>query len=367
MQIQKLKITNFRNYDHLEMNFSKKVNIIFGKNGCGKTNLVESIYFLALTKTFRSINDKIIIKDGTNKSIIEGEIIKNQKKEFYKLQIDENGKTVTINKIKIKALSDYISKINIVLFNPNDLKTIKDTPSLRRKNLNVDLSQLDNEYLKNLNDYNRVLKQRNNYLRTLYINRTASLEYLNIITDKLIQIGQKINNNRNAFFEEVNNTIANNYQKICNLSDLKIKYISDFNNISDDKLKEKYKKSIEKDIILGKTQIGIHHDDYRYLLNKKDLKEYGSEGQQKNAIISYKLSALNIFFNKNKTYPILILDDLFSELDNQKINNILKLLKKRVQVFITVTDLNKVSEKLLQNCKIIEIKKGKAEVITNGT
>ena len=190
MQITNLKLTNFRNYNLLNLNFSNRLNIFYGDNGSGKTNILESIYVLALTKSFRTINDKNIIKNAEVKTKVEGEIL-DKRKIKYSIEISSDGKKVKINNNNILKLSDYISSINVVLFNPNDLDMIKTTPSFRRKCLNMDLSQLDNSYLKLLNTYNKILKQRNSYLKTMYINSLAQEDYLNILTDNLIEIGEK--------------------------------------------------------------------------------------------------------------------------------------------------------------------------------
>ena len=191
MQIHQLKIVNFRNYDKLQVVFSHKCNLIFGNNVIGKTNLVEAIYVLALTKSFRGTLDKVLIKNGKESTKIEASI-KNNIINNYQLMISNDGKKVKINNNNISKLSDYISKISVILFNPDDLRFIKDTPSIRRKNLNVDISQLNNIYLKLLNNYNKLLKQRNLYLKSMNINSNTDSDYLDVITDKLIEIGIKI-------------------------------------------------------------------------------------------------------------------------------------------------------------------------------
>ena len=188
MQILELKLLNFRNYDKLTISFDKNLNIIYGLNGSGKTNLVEAIYVLALTRSFKQINDKTLIKKNTSLTRIEGTILENYE-NTYKVIISDEGKKVKIDNNKIDKISDYISKINIVLFNPNDLKVIKDTPSIRRKYLNMAISQVHVVYLKKLNEYNKLLKIRNAYLKKMYLDGTSLESYLRIVTEKLIDIG----------------------------------------------------------------------------------------------------------------------------------------------------------------------------------
>ncbi|HOP65504.1 MAG TPA: DNA replication/repair protein RecF [Bacilli bacterium] len=366
MQIVKLKLVNFRNYKTLNLSFSKKRNIFYGENGSGKTNILESIYVLSLTKSFRTINDKVLITSGEKKLKIEGEIKENNNKKYY-LELSEEGKKVKINKTKIIKLSEYISNINVVLFSPDDFRIIKDSPSVRRKILNVDIIQFDKEYLILLNKYNKLLKQRNSYLRTMYINNLADEEYLNILTNNLIELGLKIYQKRKIFLENINNYVATKFLKITKIADLKIEYISEYRCNDKNKLKKRYSQYFSKELALGKTIFGVHHDDYKFILKKQNIKDYGSEGQQKNAIIAYKLSLIEVFKNIENKTPILLLDDLFSELDNKKINNIINLLKKRVQVFITTTDVDKINKKLLQDSKIFKVKNGKVEEIQNET
>ena len=169
MKIVNLKLINFRNYENLEVNFDPSLNIIYGKNGEGKTNLVEAIYTLALTRSFRNINDYKLIRDTETIAKVEGNI-SNKMTDNYKVIISKDGKKVKVNNNKIQKISDYISKIPLVLFHPDDLRFIKDTPSIRRKSLNISISEINPEYLRILNYYNKVLKQRNAYLKEMMLN-----------------------------------------------------------------------------------------------------------------------------------------------------------------------------------------------------
>ena len=357
MKILTLKLLNFRNYDKLELNFDPSMNIIIGQNGMGKTNIVEAIYCLAFTKSFRGTKEEVVIKTNCDLARIEGTIKDNYKND-YKVIIKNNGKKVKINNTNIDRISDYLSKINIVLFTSEDLKLIKDTPNTRRKLINIELSQYSNEYLKLLTLYNKVLKQRNSYLKTLYLNSNASLDYLNILTDQLIELGMKINKYRADFINELSEYINNNYLKIAGKEGLSLSYKSDYNDKTKEELLKMYKKEHDKDVVLGKTNIGIHHDDFEFKLNDYNLKDYGSEGEQKNAIISLKMAEIELFKIKKNVEPILILDDLFSELDEVKINNILKFIKRSIQTFITTTEIDKLNKKLTKKCKIFEVKDG---------
>ena len=362
MKIEKIKLNNFRNYANLELDFNPTKNLIIGKNGEGKTNIVEAIYVLAFSKSFRGSHEDVIVKNGETLTRVEG-VVKDKRKTSYKVIINENNKIVKIDNTVIRKISDYVSNINIVLFTSEDLKLIKDTPNTRRKLINIELSQFNNEYLKLLTIYNKILKQRNNYLKTLYLNGNASKDYLDILTEQLVTYGLKIYEFRNEFINDISEYISNNYKSIANVDGLNLVYKSDYTNKSKEDIIKSYKRSVNSDIRSGVTSMGIHRDDYDFVLNDKQLKDFGSEGEQKNAIISFKMAELDIFRDKKGIIPILILDDLFSELDKTKINNIIKFIKDDIQTFITTTEINKLSNKLKSGSKVFKVKDGKIEEV----
>lgn len=357
MKILNLKLLNFRNYEKLSLDFDPKKNLIIGKNGMGKTNIVEAIYVLAFTKSFRGTKENVIIRYNTDLTRVEGTVEEKYKND-YKVIVKENDKTVKINNNKIDKLSDYLSKINIVLFTSNDLLLIKDTPSVRRKLINIELSQFSNDYLKVLTLYNKVLKQRNLYLKTLYLNGAAPISYLDILTEQLVDLGLKLYDYRNNFMKDINVYISNNYEKISGKSGLILKYDSCYHEKNREELLKVYKDEEKRDIILGKTNFGIHKDDYIFYLNDCNLKDYGSEGEQKNAIISLKMAEIEIFRKEKNVTPILILDDLFSELDEEKINNIMLFIDNDIQTFITTTELDKVNDELKKESRIFYVENG---------
>ena len=357
MKIKSLKLVNFRNYGRVELNFQDNLNIIYGNNGSGKTNLVEAIYVLSITKSFRNNNDKNLIKKGELSTNIEGVVINNTE-NIYQVILNKEGKKVKIDKNIISKFSDYIANIKIVLLQPDEHTIFKDSPQVRRKLLNIEISQLEKNYILYLNNYNKLLKQRNFYLKELSINNNTNRDYLNILTKKLVEYGLKINEYRFNFIEKINEYISDCYQSIFEFGELKIKYISDFNSKNVDELLEIYQKNYNKEIILGNTSIGVHHDDIVFLLDNHNIAEWGSNGQQKNAIFAFKLAEIKIILAKTGNYPILILDDLFSALDNKKIKNIVKLLNNDIQTFITTTDLEKIDKSLLKNAKLFNVENG---------
>ena len=244
MEITTLKLLNFRNFSNLELNFYEKKNIIIGSNGEGKTNIVEAIFVLALTKSFRTNDDNVLIKDGNSLYKIEGNV-KDSFINNYKIIYQDNLKVVKINNNKVKKLSDYISNINVIMFSINDLKLIKDTPSTRRKLINLEISELNNDYLKYLNYYNKILKQRNTYLKKANIDN-VNINYLNILDEKLIEYGIKINKIRESYINDINTLINDIYKKIGFNANLKIYYKSDYNNMSIETLLTQYKNNIQR-------------------------------------------------------------------------------------------------------------------------
>lgn len=360
MKIDSLSLMNFRNYETLNISFGN-LNIIYGLNGSGKTNIMEAIYMLALTKSFRINNDKIMIKKGKIKAKIKGNVLKKNDENEFGVEISNDGKIVTINGEKQDKVSDYVSRINVILFNPSDTRLIDDAPSERRKMLNIEISQIYKEYLVVLTNYQRILKQRNFYIRGMYINGSYTSEYLDILTKKLVEYGKVICKYRQDFIDNINKYIISNYEKIFGSGTLKIRYVSTFKNKSEDDLIKRFKDNYQKELSVGKTLEGIHHDDIMFILDNNNLKELGSEGQRKNAIISFKLAEINVIYDIKGYYPILILDDLFSELDKEKITNLLGMLDRNVQTFITTTDLKNISKKVIKDAKKIKVCDGAIE------
>ena len=267
---------NFRNYILEDFEFSKNKNIIIGNNGMGKTNIIEAIYYLALTKSFRTNEDESLINKNHQSCAIRGEI-KTKTTNDYKIIIEKAGKKVFINNNQVKRISDYISKINVILFNQEDLKLIKDSPSVRRKLINMEISQLNNEYLKMLSYYNKVLKQRNTYLKSMLINNMIPKEYLNIITEKLVDIGMYIYRLREEYIDDINTLLNINFNKITKKDGIYLKYISDYNSLTKEKLLKKYEKNLNKDLNYGKTTIGIHLDDFVFYYQDELPQNYLSE------------------------------------------------------------------------------------------
>lgn len=365
MILKTLKITNFRNHKSLNLSFSDNINIIYGKNGSGKTNILESIYFLGITKSHRALMDEDLIKRGEECFKIIGGIKKETLENIYEINFSKNKKEYFIDSDKVKKVSDYISKLNIIIFYPEDLNLIKGAPGVRRKFLDLELSQLYNTYYKVLNDYNKLLKIRNEYLKKMQKKEMVDNNYFEIITEYLINKAIFIYRARNKFINKINEYVGDIYLDIMKLPNFSLQYkpnieLEEYTEVFiKDKLKSKYKEEIEREVKLGTTLYGPHRDDLEFYLDNENLELYGSQGQQRLAVLSIKLAEIEIFKNHTKTNPILLLDDVFSELDDEKKNNLLKYIGQNIQTIITTTDLENIDKQILNSSKLFEISSGK--------
>lgn len=368
MKLKSLKLVNFRNYEDVFLELSPNINILIGDNGEGKTNILEAIYVLSLTKSARPGNDYDLIKTNKNSLCISGEVLYSDYIKNYKISIDKYKKSVYINHFQIKKISEYISNFCITSFLPDDIEIIKGAPSIRRNTLNMQIGQLYNNYLRYMNEYNSLLKIRNDYLKKLNINLIADIRYLDVINKKMVDLSLKIYYFRYFYIEEVNKIIPNVFKKLSGIPNIKIEYLNNLGLISydEDKIKEillkKWKNNLSKELMQGMTLFGLHRDDFVFLIDDHDAKIYSSEGQQKLIIIAYRICELLIFKKIKKEYPVLLLDDVFSEIDIKKRNNIIKFLKSDMQVIITTTDINDISNDLVEEAKLFKIKKGEIKV-----
>lgn len=358
MYLDELQLQNFRNYDSLKIKFNSHVNIIYGNNAQGKTNLLESIYVLGLTKSH--LLDNNLIQNGKSSCKIKGTVKKNKFKTKYEISYLEDKKTLKIDNQEIKKITDYINNsLNIIIFYPEDLEIIKGSPNNRRNFLNLELSQLSDNYLKLLNEFNKLLKIRNEYLKKMAKNIEVDNTYFQIITNYFVDKTVLIYKMRKKFVEKLNENCGKIFYEITKLPDFKISYVTNFETEDIKKnLLDKLNKNLKKEIKLGSTLYGPHRDELEFFLGENNLKIYGSQGQKRMAVLATKLAEIDIFRKFKNTNPILLLDDVFSELDDIKKNNIIKYLADDIQVIITTTDLKKISKKKFNSVNIFKIKNG---------
>jgi len=344
MYIKQIKLKNFRNYLEEKIELSPDINIIYGDNAQGKTNILESISLCSIGKSFRTHKEKELIKFNEKTANTEIDFIKNDRENNIKIEITDK-KNILLNNIKIKKVSDILGKINIVLFTPEDMDILKKGPAGRRRFLDMMICGIRPAYVYALNQYLKVLEQRNCYLKQLY-NGQQKGELLDIWNERLAVLGNNIYNYRREFINKLKEKINNIHKKVTEeKEEIKIKYLSDCED--KEKFLEELEKSKEADIKSGYTSKGIQRDDLIVYINGKQASIYGSQGQIRATILSLKITELDIIEEEIGEAPVLLLDDFMSELDEKRKNKLLENIKER-QVIITCTEkieLNNVKTK----------------------
>lgn len=364
MFIKTLDVVNFRNYDNVSINFGEKINILYGNNAQGKTNLLESIYFLALTKSHRSFIDDNLIKDGEKISKLTVNIDNNGLSKELKIVLSTATKKLFIDNNNYKKISDYISNMNVIIFYPEDLELVKGGPLVRRRYINLELSQLYSNYMDIFNDYKKLLKIKNNYLKKVKLGLKLDNNYFDTLNDYIIDKSILIYIMRKKFIDKINLYCSKIFKDLSGVDGFFIKYKTSIplDNIDKYEMRENLKKQsidfLQDEIKLGKNLLGPNFDDFEFYINDMNIKKFGSQGQQRMAVLAIKLSEIEIFKRYLNTSPILLLDDVFSELDNIKKNNLLNYVNSSVQTIITATDLDNFDEEILKEAKLFKIKNG---------
>lgn len=365
MRIEKLKLVNFRNYSELEIDLKPGINLFIGDNGQGKTNILESIYILALTKSNRAGIEGNLIKFNEEIAKICGMTIKDNLLKKQEITITKLKKQLFINNKEIRRNRDYVSNFCVIAFTPSDLEIVKGSPNIRRNMLNIDISQLQNNYISYLNEYNQVLKMRNEYLKRMYVNGNTDERYLEVINEQIIMKAIKIYHYRFDFINKINAILPKIFKRITGLSNLEIQYNSSihFETFDEESMKKKYyaklKRNLSVDMMQGMTLVGPHRDDFSFNLNGIDMKTFSSQGQQRMAVISLKIAEIYLFKEELGEYPVLLLDDIFSEIDMKKRNKIIKFLNYDIQSIITTTDINDIDDELLEEAHVYHVKNNK--------
>ena len=355
MFVKSLKLKNFRNYDILDIEIDSKTNIFYGDNAQGKTNILESIYLTGTTKSHRGTKDRDLIKFGEEEAHIE--VVVEKKGVPYKIDIHlkkNSPKGIAINKIPIKKASELFGIINIVFFSPEDLNIIKNGPAERRRFIDIELAQLDKVYLNDLSNYNRIVNQRNKLLKDIY-DRQDLLETLDIWDMQLVQYGNKVIERRKLFIEQLNEIIEKVHEKLTGGKEkLKLVYESG-TGIYD--LETALNKNRERDIRMKSTSVGPHRDDICFISNEIDIRKFGSQGQQRTAALSLKLSEIELVKKVIHDTPILLLDDVLSELDKNRQNYLLDSIRD-IQTLITCTGLDDFVNHRFAINKILHVEQG---------
>ncbi len=355
MWITSLEMQNFRNYESQKIDFSENVNVFYGDNAQGKTNIIEAIFMCSIGKSFRTIKEKETIKHNEEFTNIVLNYQNKDRDGNIKVQIS-NKKTIFVNGVKVKKLSELLGKVNIVLFTPDDINILKNGPDQRRKFLNMMIGQIRPNYVNILNTYTKVMEQRNNYLkqiRDLDDKTKINYELLDIWDEKLASLSYKICLYRTEFINKISEKIKDIHKNITeNKEEIKIEYITESSD--EKKLLELIKQRRKLDIIKGYTTKGAHRDDFNIYIDGDLVNVYGSQGQHRTAVLSLKMSELEIIKEETGESPILLLDDFMSELDSKRRKNLLSNIGD-TQVIITCTD--EMENNFLGN--IYKVKEGK--------
>ena len=365
MKIESLELTNYRNYETAKINFGSKINVFIGKNASGKTNILESIYILALARSYRTKENQNLINQDKDNSIIKAHIkhSKRYKIDEHKIIFSKKGKVVMFNKKPFKKISDYISKFNVIIFQPEDFYLIKGSPKEKRKYFNLEIGQINNRYLFDLGEYNNLIKTKNEYLKTIDFNNYDK-NYIETINYQLAKRAKNIYLERKKFLNKINEKITKINEKLKTFQNIKITMTSAIEiETEEEKIEEKlylkYNNALFKEIQMNQTLFGPHRDDFIFIVNDNDANEFCSQGQQRMAILMLKLSEIEVFKDVTEEYPVLLLDDVFSELDQEKKKKIINYLYKRMQIIITTTDLNNLDVDVLSKADIFVVKNKK--------
>ena len=372
MRIKSLKLLYFRNYLSMNIETHPSLNVLVGNNANGKTNIIESIFCLALGKSYRTKSDSECIMFGETATAMSCIVNKNDRELDIMLGINNKGKSAKIAGIKKTKLTDFVGELNVVLFSPEDLQIVKGSPALRREFMNREFYQFSRIYHKYYLMYQHLLKQRNSYLKDMRKNPKdeMSLAYLETLTSQLAKVALYITKERVSFVQDISKLTYKNMLNISNGQEtLKIKYKSsvldalNIAEINDESFTEEnltkvmMKKSFD-DIMRGSTKIGPQHDDLEFYINDLDAKMYASQGQQRSIVLSLKLAEINYLKEKTGTYPVLLLDDVLSELDKNRQLKLLDAINENVQTFITTPSISDIKEDLLKKAKVFKIEDG---------
>ena len=355
MVIKSIELADYRNYDSLTVQFDKGTNILYGDNAQGKTNILEAIFVSATTKSHRGSKDREIINFDKEEAHIRTYVEKGGLETRVDMHLRKSkSKGIAIDGQKIKKAADLLGLCNVVFFSPEDLGIIKNGPSERRRFVDMELCQLDSLYLYNLNHYNKIVNQRNKLLKDMYINPDLK-ETLSIWDMQLVSFGARIIERRRLFVEQLNEIIYDIHKKLSgNREELMIKYEPD---VEIDNFEKKLRLSQDRDIKAKMTSVGPHRDDFSFLVGDIDIRKYGSQGQQRTAALSLKLSEIELVMKISKDTPVLLLDDVLSELDSNRQNYLLNNIGN-IQTIITCTGLEEFVNNRFEINRVFKVSDG---------
>ncbi|WP_135554624.1 DNA replication/repair protein RecF [Paenibacillus cymbidii] len=366
MFVHKLHLTNFRNYGQQELTTAGMVNLFLGPNAQGKTNLLESIFVLALTKSHRTHQDKELIGWNGDQAQLYGEVTKKYGECKLQLTISPQGKKARLNGLEQRKLSGFIGALNVVMFAPEDLEIVKGSPGMRRRFLDMEIGQVNPGYLYDVAQYQKVLAQRNNFLKQPSANSASNAPMLEVWNEQLAGFGVKIMRKRQSFIHKLQNWASHIHAGITNGSEqVVIDYDPSFavdetdeESVIFDRFMVKLSQNKDQELRRGTTLVGPHRDDMRFTINGREVQTYGSQGQQRTTALSLKLAELELIREEVGEYPVLLLDDVLSELDQYRQTQLIETFQDKVQTFITSTGMENVNASRLRNAAIFHVSDG---------
>ncbi|SDB34805.1 DNA replication/repair protein RecF [Eubacterium oxidoreducens] len=355
MIVKSIKLNQFRNYNYLDINLSPGTNIFYGDNAQGKTNILEALYVSATSKSHKGSHDRDMIQFGKEESHIQVNVEKNEKDYMIDIHLKNNkAKGIAINKIAIKKASEIFGILNIIFFSPEDLNIIKKGPSERRRFLDLELCQLDKIYLYNLTNYNKVVQQRNKLLKDIAFNSSLE-ETLPIWDMQLIKYGSYLIERRKKFVQEIAPIVRKTHYKIS--GEREVLELSYEPEVEIENFEKQLKENKWKDLKNRITTTGPHRDDLSFLIEGVDIRKFGSQGQQRTSALSLKLSEIEIVKKTIDDEPVLLLDDVLSELDSNRQNYLLQQIKE-TQTLITCTGLDEFVKNSFEVDKVFQVISG---------
>jgi len=366
MHLETIEMKNFRNYESAELSFSPSINVLIGENAQGKTNLIESIYFLAMARSHRTAKDRELIRWESDFSKVKGHLQKKSHSVPLEIVLSSRGKNAKLNHLEQKKLSDYIGQLNVILFAPEDLSLVQGSPSVRRKFINMELGQMNKIYLYHLTQYQQILKQRNKFLKQAKYEPDYDKVYLEVLTEQLAAEGAEVLYHRFAFVKQLTTWAKQVQADISNEKEQLTIHYKTTSSAEDDMdveeifaiLQEDYDSTLTREIERGTTTLGPHRDDLIFYVNDKNIQTYGSQGQQRTTALSLRLAEIELMYETTGEYPVLLLDDVLSELDASRQTHLLNSIQNKVQTFITTTSLDGVQMELLDDPLIFSVTNG---------
>lgn len=366
MWIDHLELTDYRNYETLKLDFSPEINVFIGENAQGKTNIMESLYVLSMAKSHRTTNDKELIRWDADYGKIKADVHRKYGKLPLEIILSKKGKKAKVNHLEQRRLSDYIGQLNVVMFAPEDLHLVKGSPQVRRRFIDMEIGQISPVYLHDLLIYQKLLKQRNHILKQHYGKKEINDVMFDVYTEQFIDAAVKIIRKRYQFMELLQKWAEPIHHGISRgLEQLQIRYQpisglkpewtpTEMASFLEQKLMEVRKREIER----GVTLVGPHRDDVQFYVNGYDIQTYGSQGQQRTTALSLKLAEIELIKQEVGEAPVLLLDDVLSELDDYRQSHLLNTIHGSVQTFVTTTSVDGIEHATIQNARLFEVSKG---------